>query len=161
MDREAWRAAIHGVAKSRTQLSDWTELNWTDTCVSSILIPHPISLSTLSLQVVTEHWFWVPCMVIHQTHSGNLFNIWYCTYFNAILSNHSTLTFSHWVQKSVLYVCVSFAVLHIGSPYDISRFHIYALIYSICLFLTYLTLYISSRFICLIRTESDVFLSIG
>ena len=30
MNREAWRAAIHGVAKSRTQLSDWTELNWTD-----------------------------------------------------------------------------------------------------------------------------------
>ena len=28
MDREAWRAAIHGVAKSLTQLSDWTELNW-------------------------------------------------------------------------------------------------------------------------------------
>ena len=26
MDRNAWRAAIHGVAKSRTQLSDWTEL---------------------------------------------------------------------------------------------------------------------------------------
>ena len=30
MDREAWRASIHGVAKSRTWLSDWTELNWTD-----------------------------------------------------------------------------------------------------------------------------------
>ena len=30
MDREAWRAAIHGVTKSRTQLSDWTELNCTD-----------------------------------------------------------------------------------------------------------------------------------
>ena len=26
MDREAWRAAVHGVAKSRTRLSDWTEL---------------------------------------------------------------------------------------------------------------------------------------
>ena len=25
MDREAWRAAVHGAAKSRTQLSDWTE----------------------------------------------------------------------------------------------------------------------------------------
>ena len=27
MDREAWRAAIHGVSKSQTQLSNWTELN--------------------------------------------------------------------------------------------------------------------------------------
>ena len=30
MDREAWRAAVHGVTKSWTQLSDWTELNWTE-----------------------------------------------------------------------------------------------------------------------------------
>ena len=30
MDREAWQAAVHGVAKSRTQLSDWTEL-----CIST------------------------------------------------------------------------------------------------------------------------------
>jgi len=29
MEREAWHAAVHGVAKSRTQLSNWTELNWT------------------------------------------------------------------------------------------------------------------------------------
>ena len=37
MDREAWCAVIHGVTKSRTWLSDWTELNWTDgwqVCVS-------------------------------------------------------------------------------------------------------------------------------
>ena len=32
MDREAWRAAIQGVAKSRTRLSDWTELNDNPVC---------------------------------------------------------------------------------------------------------------------------------
>ena len=35
MDREAWCAAIHGVEKSWTQLSDWTELNWTEDPVVS------------------------------------------------------------------------------------------------------------------------------
>ena len=28
MDREAWHAVVHAVAKSQTQLSNWTELNW-------------------------------------------------------------------------------------------------------------------------------------
>ena len=28
MDREAWRVAVHGIAKSWAQLNDWTELNW-------------------------------------------------------------------------------------------------------------------------------------
>ena len=37
MDREAWRAAVHEVAKSQRRLSNWTELNWTegDTCWAS------------------------------------------------------------------------------------------------------------------------------
>ena len=30
MDREAWHAVIHGVMKSRTRLSNWNELNWTE-----------------------------------------------------------------------------------------------------------------------------------
>ena len=28
MDREAWRVAVHGLAKNHTQLSNWTEVNW-------------------------------------------------------------------------------------------------------------------------------------
>ena len=38
MDREAWRAAIHGVAKSRTRLSDWTELNWYFSLIYFVLV---------------------------------------------------------------------------------------------------------------------------
>ena len=44
MDREAWRAAIHGVAKSRTQLSDWTELK--SDCDSVSLKPVCCSMSS-------------------------------------------------------------------------------------------------------------------
>ena len=47
MDREAWRTVIHGVAKSRTQLSDWTELNWTE---RSTVIRHAFS-SQLALVI--------------------------------------------------------------------------------------------------------------
>ena len=36
MDREAWHAAIHGVTKSQTRLSDWTELNWRQLEYSSL-----------------------------------------------------------------------------------------------------------------------------
>ena len=41
MDREAWRAAVHGVTGSRTWLSDWSELNWTE-------LTGQVLLSTLS-----------------------------------------------------------------------------------------------------------------
>ena len=41
MDREAWRAVIHGVAKSQTWLSDWTELNWSD--LAAAAAPYPRS----------------------------------------------------------------------------------------------------------------------
>ena len=41
MDREAWRAVIHGVTKSRTRLSDWTELNW----ISHLLLGGVLSLA--------------------------------------------------------------------------------------------------------------------
>ena len=53
MDREAWRAAVHGVTKSQIWLSDWTELNW------------HIALYKFKLP------FWGPdCCWMHQRHLG-------------------------------------------------------------------------------------------
>ena len=45
MDREAWRAVIHGVAKSRTRLSDWTELNSFKKLPHLVGKSHPFILS--------------------------------------------------------------------------------------------------------------------
>ena len=56
MDREAWRAAIHGVTNSRTWLSDWTELNWREirsvTWVTCINILFCFIIFSLTLTVV-------------------------------------------------------------------------------------------------------------
>ena len=49
MDREAWRAAVHGGANSQTRLSDWTELNWT--------IPEHPPLKELGLNLSLGYWF--------------------------------------------------------------------------------------------------------
>ena len=129
MDREAWHAAIHGVAKSLTWLSDWTELNWTELYNVVLVLPYvnmnppqvytcspswnprPTSLSVPSLWVIPVHQPQASS-IMHRTSTSDSFHIWYYTCFNAILPNHPNL--SHRVQKTVLYMCVSFAVSHTG-----------------------------------------------
>ena len=137
-------------------------------CHTSTWISHrhtcdpPTSCSTPSFQVVTEHQLWVPC-IIRQTPTGYLFYIQYCICFSATLSNHPTLYFSHCVQKSVLYVCVSFTALPIGSL--VLSFYIPY----ICVNIWYLSFslwptslcIICSRFIHLIRPDSNTFLFYG
>ena len=49
MDREAWRAAIHGVAKSWTRLSDWNELNWTELIIRGMKMKTTNWVSTTDL----------------------------------------------------------------------------------------------------------------
>ena len=75
------------------------------------LNPLPSFLPVPSLWVVsvhqpqassTRHWIW----------TGDSFHILYYTCFNASLPNHPTLVLSHRVQKTVLYICVSFAISH-------------------------------------------------
>ena len=81
-------------------------------------IPHPETPSQLSPHPIPQDCPSAPALsaLFHASNlnwSSILNMVIYK--FSAILSNHPTLTFSHRVQKSVLYICVSFAVLHIKS----------------------------------------------
>ena len=80
--------------------------------VFPILNPPPTSLPTPSLWVIPVHQPQASC-ILRRTWTGDSFLIYY-TCFNAILPNHPTLSLSHRVQKTVLYICVSFAVSHTG-----------------------------------------------
>ena len=57
MDREAWRAAIHGVSRSQTQLSDWIELN-------SELIHD--SCDSIAIQLSDEWCFWLHYIFVNR-----------------------------------------------------------------------------------------------
>ena len=81
--------------------------------VFPILKPPPTSLPIPSLWVILVHQPQASC-ILHRTWTGDSFHIWYYTCFNAILPNHPTLSLSHRVQKTVIYICVSFAVSHRG-----------------------------------------------
>ena len=78
-----------------------------------ILNPSPSSFPVPSLWVVPVHQPQASS-VVHQTWNGNSFPIWYYICFSAILPNHPTLSLSHRVQKTVLYISVSFAVSYTG-----------------------------------------------
>ena len=56
MDREAWRAAIHGVASSQTRLRDWTELIWTEGITGASQADDPV----IADQVIPDDWFKIP-----------------------------------------------------------------------------------------------------
>ena len=74
--------------------------------VFPILNPPPSSLPITSLWVVPVHQPRASS-IVHRTWTGNSFHIWYYSCFNAILPNHPTLSLSHRVQKTVLYISIS------------------------------------------------------
>ena len=81
--------------------------------VFPILNPPPSSLSIPSFWVIPVYQPQASS-IVHRTWTGDSFHIWYYTCFNAILANHPTLSLSHRVQKTVLYISVSFAVSYTG-----------------------------------------------
>ena len=74
MDREAWRAAIHGVTNSRTRLTDWTELNWSAQMqwLHSVKLQIQSSSSSPKLQ---GHYLWLQADL--RTSPSGLFSLCY------------------------------------------------------------------------------------
>ena len=73
MDKEAWHAAVHGVAKSRTQLSDWTEVPFR---LYALFLgegpqvhhrPHPVQVTCVSYQ---QSDVWQQCLCEQEARSG-------------------------------------------------------------------------------------------
>ena len=86
MDREAWRAAVHGVAGSQTQLSNWTEL-----------IP--------PLRVITEHWAEFP--VLYSRFTPAIYftqvNVYMSIIYLVVYMCHTKIPTSNW--KHWLWYC--------------------------------------------------------
>ena len=81
--------------------------------VFPILNPPPSSLPTPSLWVVPVHQPQASS-IVHWTLTGISFHTWRFTCFNATLPNLPTLSLSHRVHNTVLYISVSFAVSYTG-----------------------------------------------
>ena len=90
MDREAWCAVIHGVAKGRTQLSDWTELNW-----------------TVSARIMLTELFWEKCL-----NPGFLNIFCHCS---VNLQGHLWASFSNLLSREILMLQISSIFLY-GIP---------------------------------------------
>ena len=113
--------------------------------------PHPVPLGC------HRALGWAPC-VTQQIPTGYLAYIWWGICFHATFSIHHTLSIPT-VSSSLFSMSASSLLPHkYVHQHDLSRFYTYALICNICLSLSDLLCAISSRFIHLIRTNSNVLL---
>ena len=87
MDREAWRAVIHGVAKSRTRLSDWTELNWTFPWLGTL---HLVCLSSVDGRLSCCHLLGLVnnTAIIHNTSVQ--ISVWISVFASLDISSNTT-----------------------------------------------------------------------
>ena len=106
-------------------------------CHKHTRVPHPepSSLPISSLWVIPVHQPQASS-IVHPAWTGDSFHIWYYTYFNAILPNHPPSP-SPTESKRLFYTSVSLLLSHIQSyRYHLSKFHIYAVVYCIGVFLS-------------------------
>ena len=93
MDREAWRATVHGVAKSQRRLSDWTELKQCLCSFSCHLVHFNISAT------INQMWFWKIRTATQASDQDSLLQQWHRM--SLILYPHNTLLY---VLHSIIFV---------------------------------------------------------
>ena len=76
LDREAWRAAVHGVAKSQTWLSDWTEVRWSGIPISlrifQFVVIHTVKSFSIINKAEVDVFLEFPCLPYDPANVGNL-----------------------------------------------------------------------------------------
>ena len=148
MNREAWRAAIHGVAKSWARLSDWTELLH----IIVLVLPY-IDMNPPQVYMCSPSWTPLPLpspshpsgssQCTSPKHPVSCIKPGLATHFTYD-NIHVSMPFSQIIppspsaeSKRLFYTSVSLLLSRIqGYHYHLSKFHIYAWVYWIGVFLS-------------------------
>ena len=77
MAREVWRAVVHGVAKSRTRMSNWTELNWIH-CYRAFSINQYTLYWYMSNTILMKSWERAPERMKSLGQRENIIQLWIC-----------------------------------------------------------------------------------
>ena len=110
MDRQAWRAVIHGATKSRTWLSDWTEMNWTSIILGQSKVGYTRWLISICW-INKLSWSWVKLISCsHSCNSGvNFKNIWLLvahTLLSLIIRDKNNVINKYLALMTLFYLCV-------------------------------------------------------
>ena len=97
MDREAWRAVIHGDAKSQTRLSDWTELNWTEEFSRKKNKQTSFSFIFYLYETVDVHWTYGSHFMLHASQIIMLYTLYstVCSYISRNLEEEKLKNCNH------------------------------------------------------------------
>ena len=155
MDKEAWRAAIHGVTKSWTWLSDWTELNWMTLQYFSGFAIHWHESAMIHVYMCSPSWTPLPppSRTYHPPGSSQCTSLEHpvsCIRPGLVIcficdNIHVSMLFSQIIprllspteSRSLFFTSVSLLLSRIqGHRYHLSKLHIYVLVCYIGVFLS-------------------------
>ena len=113
-DKEAWHAAVHGVSKNRTWLSDWTELNWIfrTCCLCFLKVAHLILLNMPLWHLCKMNFYCVQFRNNYSLSSGilhfenNILLFMHCR-INVRLFEYQQCSSSHTSFSTCIFVCLT------------------------------------------------------